>query len=74
VARLACGRALQRERSSAIAFICALVAEAQTDEDLAYIGAGPLEDLLRRQGPQAIDLVEREAAENPRFRFALAGV
>ncbi len=58
----------------AMTFIRALVAEAQTDEDLGYIGSGPLEDLLRRQGPQAIGLVEREAAGNPRFRYALAGV
>jgi hypothetical protein len=58
----------------AIELIRALVSEAKNDEELAYVGAGPLEDLLRRQGPEAIALIEREAAADRRFRFALAGV
>ena len=58
----------------AVVVIRALVAEAKDDDELAVIGAGPLESLLRQQGPQAIALVEAAAAEDPRFRFALAGV
>jgi hypothetical protein len=58
----------------AIELIRSLVSEAKDDEELAYIGAGPLEDLLRRRGPAAIGLIEAEAAADRRFRFALAGV
>jgi hypothetical protein len=64
----------KHDRVRAMAMIRALVAEAKTDEELAYIGAGLLEDLLCHQGPEAISLVEEEAATDSRFRFALAGV
>jgi hypothetical protein len=51
-----------------------MVAISETNEELAFIGAGMLEDLLRRQGPAAIADTEQAAATDPRFRFALAGV
>ncbi len=58
----------------AIEVVRALVSEAKDDEELAYIGAGPLENLLRRRGREAIGMIEAEAAKDRRFRFALAGV
>ena len=66
--------ACNHDPEGALPVIRALVAEAKDDEELAVIGAGPLETLLRCQGPQAISLVEVAAAEDRRFRFALAGV
>src|SRR5262245_55900492 len=58
----------------AVRMIRALVEEAKSDKELESIGAGPLEDVLRRQGPVAIGPVEEAAAGDPRFRYALAGV
>jgi hypothetical protein len=57
----------------ALTLIRALVCEAKTDEELAWVGAGPLEDILWSHGPSAIGAVE-QAAQDDRFRFALAGV
>jgi hypothetical protein len=59
---------------AAVRLIRALVAEAQTDQELVNVGAGPLEALLRQRGPEAISAVEVAAAEDARFRLALAGV
>lgn len=44
------------------------------DEALAYLGAGPLEDLLVLHGAECIASIEREAHAYPRLRLALAGV
>jgi hypothetical protein len=49
-----------------------LVDLADSDELLADIGAGPLEDVLRAHGAELIDEIERKAAADPRFRRALA--
>ena len=44
------------------------------DSLLAYIAAGPLEDLLRLRGPEIIDRLEREGKKNSRIQLALSGV
>ena len=44
------------------------------DEDLGYVGAAPLETLLREHGHQLADLVEAAAATDWRFRKALENV
>ena len=44
------------------------------DEDLVYVGAGPLETLLREHGDQLAELVEAAAATDLRFRTALSSV
>jgi hypothetical protein len=54
--------------------IKALVAAAPDENDLSYIGAGPLEDLLSRYGERFIELIEQQAAVDEKFRFCLAGV
>src|SRR5262245_16482559 len=51
-----------------------LVARSTDDCTLAYIAAGPLEDLLCEHAPLVIDRVEFSAANDPRFRRALVGV
>jgi hypothetical protein len=48
--------------------------EAATDEwQVGLLAAGPLEDLIRRQSPAVIHLVEADAPRNARLRAALGG-
>jgi len=54
--------------------ICVLVDRATSDEALAYVAAGPLEDLLKKHGPAIIDRVENGSRKNPRLQLALSGV
>lgn len=54
--------------------VCALVDKAANDETLAYVAAGPLEDLLKKHGPAVIDRVEEKSSNDPRFQLALSGV
>jgi Family of unknown function (DUF6869) len=44
------------------------------DEHLDELAAGPLEDFIAQHEARVIDVVESEAARNPRLRLALAGV
>ena len=61
---------------STIDIIQALVDQAQSDNELDFVGAGPLEDLLSHNGHALAfaDEVEKRARQQPRFRLALAGV
>jgi len=52
----------------------ALLGQARSDEELAYIAAGPLEDLLKTHGPRVIDRIERECRNDERLQLALSGV
>jgi hypothetical protein len=52
----------------------ALVRLAPNDGDLAFVAAGPLEELLKCHGPKIIAQVEAAAADDARFRLALSGV
>ncbi len=56
------------------AAVQALVQQATTDQALSTIGAGPLEDLIRKYPADLIDDVERMAQTEPRLQRALAGV
>src|SRR5262245_54660710 len=49
-----------------------LVSLAQDDAALAFVAAGPLEDLLNHNCRHVIERVEREARTDPRFRRCLA--
>jgi hypothetical protein len=51
-----------------------LVARASNARVLAFVAAGPLEDLLRTHGSQLIGDVERLAGSDAKFRRALTGV
>ena len=51
-----------------------LVNTAPSDEALAYVAAGPLEDLLKKHGPAVIDSIENESQQNGRLQLALSGV
>jgi hypothetical protein len=51
--------------------IVELVDRAPSEDSLSYFAAGPLEDLLSRNGPDFIDRVESRAATHERFRRAV---
>lgn len=53
--------------------ILALLEAAPDDWQIGLLAAGPLEDLIRRQGPTVIDWIEAEAPRNSRLRAALGG-
>jgi hypothetical protein len=46
----------------------------EDDAALAYVAAGPLEDLLQLHGLQVIDRFEQESKADPRVQLALSGV
>jgi hypothetical protein len=54
--------------------IVALSRQALTEEQIAVLAAGPLEDLLAYHGTAFIDRVEKEARVYPAFRHLLGGV
>ena len=55
-------------------FILIAVSQSQSDDELSHIAAGPIEYLLSWHGESYIDVIESEAASNPKFARALTGV
>lgn len=51
-----------------------LIEQAPDDAALAYVAAGPLEDILALHGPTFIERVEDLARSDSRFLLALSGV
>ena len=49
-----------------------LLDEAQTDDEVGYIAAGPLEDLIDMYGHKALDRIEEECENNSRLQLALS--
>jgi hypothetical protein len=47
------------------------IIRAAPDEALGYIGAGPVEDMVRHHGSALVEWIEGEARRDPRFQFAL---
>lgn len=58
----------------ALQLVAALVRAAETDDDLALVGAGPLEDLLTRNGAVLVDDIDDLARRDLQFAQALTGV
>lgn len=54
--------------------ILSLIEHAPDDESLAFVAAGPLEDLIQRHGQRFSDRLEDQARRDPRFRQALGDV
>jgi hypothetical protein len=52
-------------------FLLLTLSLAETERELAGIGAGPIEYLLGRFGPEYIERVENEVAINPKFATAI---
>ncbi len=63
-----------KQPERAWAAILSLIARSPSDQFLAILAAGPLEDLLCEHGAAFIARVEQEARRDPQFRDALAGV
>jgi len=55
-------------------FILAVLAKRPPDAVIASLAAGPLEDLIARQGKCFIDRIELAARQDPAFRELLGGV
>ena len=45
-----------------------------SDKLISLLGAGPVEDLLARYGPDYIERIETLARQNPKFNHVLGGV
>lgn len=57
-----------------LAATAAAIAACETPEDVAFVSAGPLEDLIADHGAALIDEIEARAVGAPRFAYALTGV
>jgi hypothetical protein len=55
-------------------FVRAAISQAESDEELGHIAAGPMEHLMGWHGADYIDAVEAQAASDPKFARMLAGV
>lgn len=55
-------------------FIRAAVSQAESDEELGQVAAGPMEHLMGWHGADFIDAVEAQAAADPKFARMLGGV
>jgi hypothetical protein len=51
-----------------------LLDKASSDDEVGYIAAGPLEDLIDLYGHKALDLIEEVAEKNGRLQLALSTV
>jgi hypothetical protein len=67
---------LEAGHPASIDVLQALVDDADSVEDLNFVGAGPLEDLLSHQGHAKafVDEIERRARQQPRFLAAVSGL
>ncbi len=71
------GELIQQDPDAALtSILTALAALPPSPDDALFqaLAAGPLEDLLARNGPGVIDWVEGLAAEHPPFKLLLGGV
>ena len=48
-----------------------LLEKAASDDDVRYIAAGPLGDLIDLHGHKALDLIEEDCKHNSRLQLAL---
>jgi len=62
------------DQEAAWPLVLELFDRAEGDRMLAFIAAGPLEELIVQHGSQLIDRIEAKAAADKKFRRALSGV
>jgi hypothetical protein len=67
-------RIVRRDPAAGWRLTSLLVNKAPSDEALAYVAAGPLEDLLTFHGPALIDHVAVAARADKRLQLALSAV
>lgn len=63
-----------REGEHVWQFITAAYKRDLSDKVFSSLAAGPVEDLLAKQGPQFIERVEELARKDPKFKYLLGGV
>lgn len=63
---------VQTAPEAAVTFILAALDECQTGSQVALLGAGALETLLRAHGPKVIGALEREAKQHAKVRYLLS--
>jgi len=63
-----------RDIEEALEITLILINKAKSNEALAYVAAGPLENLLTMHGPAVIDRIEKESLMSDRLLLALSGV
>ena len=56
----------------ALELVNAIIQAAPDESGVVLVGAGPLEDLVRKHSPNLIDEIERMATRDSRFRLALS--
>ena len=64
----------KREGEHVWQFITAAYKRDLSDKAFSSLAAGPLEDLLAKQGPEFIERVEELARKDPQFKYLLGGV
>ena len=64
----------EREGENLWQFITTAYKRDLSDKVVSSLAAGPLEDLLAKQGPEFIERVEELARKDPRFNNLLGGV
>jgi hypothetical protein len=64
----------QLDPNKALSVIFGIMALDIGEQEIAHLGAGPLEDFLNSSGPGYIDVIEQLAERNPRFKRVLAHV
>lgn len=63
------------EASPGVVELLVSLADAAPDDDaVAYLGAGPVEDLIRLHGQELVEEIDEAARRNERFRLALRSV
>ena len=67
-------RFVREEPELAWPMIVEMVRRSTDDRILAFVAAGPLEDLIGLHGSTFIGRIETVARDDPRFRTALSGV
>lgn len=66
--------AVMEPSANTLEMLMALAQTAADEEALAYLGAGPLEDLINSHGVQFVQQIEESARRDPMFRKAVAHV
>jgi len=63
-----------RKQETGVAICVALAASCQTAAELAYIAAGPYEELIERYGPDVLLPLKMAAQTSEKVRVALSGI
>ena len=62
------------DAQSGLKLCMALIAACSSDEEIAYVAAGPLEDFIHRVGAEAVEGLEAPARQSEKIRQALSCV